>query len=194
MIRSIRPHTPSVLSLSKDRSSVLPEVPGSTKFGASTGSARTGLGAWACLWLAVVALFSLTPAVPARADDLLPPAPYAYKQLEDPALEAKAQALMETLRCLQCQSQSIADSDAPMAGDMRDVVRTRIKAGEEPEAIRQWLISSYGDFVTYTPQLRALTWPLFAAPVIILIFAAILLRKRFRRRVPKQAASNEAVP
>ncbi|MGN6499099.1 MAG: cytochrome c-type biogenesis protein, partial [Tsuneonella sp.] len=61
-----------------------------------------------------------------HAQDALPPAPYAYRQLDNPALEARAQALMETLRCLKCQSQSIADSDAPMAGDMRSQVRLRI--------------------------------------------------------------------
>src|SRR5690606_41315504 len=83
-------------------------------------------------------------ALPTAAQDSLPPAPYAYQQLEDPALEAQAQALMETLRCLKCQSQSIADSDAPMAGDMRHQVRTRIAAGEDPEQIRAWLIERYG--------------------------------------------------
>ena len=139
-------------------------------------------------------LAALCLATPAIADDLLPPAPYAYKQLDDPALEARAQDLMETLRCLQCQSQSIADSDAPMAGDMRDVVRTRILAGEEPEAIRAWLVERYGDYVTYTPQLRALTWPLFAAPLLILVVAAILLRGRFRRRVARPSTSTEARP
>jgi len=60
----------------------------------------------------------------------MPPAPYAYRQLEDPGLESRAQGLMETLRCVKCQSQSIADSDAPMAGDMRHQVRIRIAAGE----------------------------------------------------------------
>ena len=69
---------------------------------------------------------------PALAQDSLPPAPYAYRQLDDPALEAKAHELMLTLRCLKCQSQSIADSDAPMAGDMRSQVRIRIAAGEDP--------------------------------------------------------------
>ncbi|HUQ13684.1 MAG TPA: cytochrome c-type biogenesis protein [Novosphingobium sp.] len=118
---------------------------------------------------------------PALAQDLLPPAPYAYRQLDDPAQEAKAQALMETLRCLKCQSQSIADSDAPMAGDMRHQVRTRIAAGEEPEAIRAWLVERYGDYVTYTPRLRPLTWPLFAAPLVFLAVAALILRRRFRR-------------
>lgn len=130
---------------------------------------------------ALLLVAPLVVAPSAKADDLLPPAPYAYRQLEDPAQEAKAQALMETLRCLQCQSQSIADSDSPMAGDMRDAVRTRMKAGEEPEEIRQWLIDRYGDYVTYTPQLRPITWPLFAAPVFILIVAALLVRKRFRK-------------
>lgn len=115
----------------------------------------------------------------ALAQDSMPPAPYAYKQLDDPALEAKAQELMETLRCLKCQSQSIADSDAPMAGDMRSQVRQRIAAGEEPEAIRAWLVERYGDYVSYTPRLTALTWPLFAVPLALLALAAILLRRRF---------------
>lgn len=143
-------------------------------------SPSTGFAAWL---LGLIALFLAAFAVPAPAQDLLPPAPYAYKQLPDPAQEARAQALMETLRCLKCQSQSIADSDAPMAGDMRHQVRTRIAAGEDPEAIRQWLIERYGDYVSYTPQLKPLTWPLFAAPVVILLLAALLLRRRFRTRV-----------
>lgn len=119
-------------------------------------------------------------APPLAAQDSLPPAPYAYRQLDDPELEAKAQALMETLRCLKCQSQSIADSDAPMAGDMRSQVRQRIAAGEDPEAIRQWLIERYGDYVSYAPRLTALTWPLFAVPLVLLALAAFLLRRRFR--------------
>ncbi|WP_225205980.1 cytochrome c-type biogenesis protein [Novosphingobium huizhouense] len=120
------------------------------------------------------------------AQDAMPPAPYAYRQLDDPAKEAKAQALMETLRCLKCQSQSIADSDAPMAGDMRHQVRTRIAAGEDPEAIRQWLIERYGDYVSYTPQVKPITWPLFAAPLVFLALAALLLRGRFRRRADNE--------
>lgn len=130
--------------------------------------------------LAMVALLlaALSP-IPAAAQDTLPPAPYAYRQLDDPALEAKAQALMLTLRCLKCQSQSIADSDAPMAGDMRSQVRQRIAAGEDPEAIRAWLVERYGDYVSYAPRVTALTWPLFAVPLALLALAALLLRKRF---------------
>ena len=124
---------------------------------------------------------AMCSSVPLSAQDLLPPAPYAYKQIADPVLENKAQTLMLTLRCLKCQSQSIADSDAPMAGDMRHQVRTRIAAGEDPEAIRAWLIERYGDYVSYTPQLKPITWPLFAAPLGILAMAGFLLRGRFRR-------------
>lgn len=116
------------------------------------------------------------------AQDSMPPAPYAYRQLDDPAQEAQAQALMETLRCLKCQSQSIADSDAPMAGDMRHQVRIRIAAGEEPEAIRQWLIERYGDYVSYAPVVNAHTWPLFAVPLLLLMVAALVLWRRLRRR------------
>ena len=126
-------------------------------------------------------LLAICLAAPALAQDSMPPAPYAYRQLDDPAQEARAQALMETLRCLKCQSQSIADSDAPMAGDMRSQVRQRIAAGEDPEAIRAWLIERYGDYVSYAPRVTSLTWPLFAAPVLLLALAAWLLRKRFGR-------------
>ncbi len=128
-----------------------------------------------------IVLCLVTLAAPAIAQDTLPPAPYAYKQLEDPAKEKAAQDLMMTLRCLTCQSQSIADSDAPMAGDMRHQVRQRIEAGEDPEAIRAWLIERYGDWVSYEPQVTAMTWPLFAAPIVLLLMAALLLRKRFGR-------------
>jgi cytochrome c-type biogenesis protein CcmH/NrfF len=118
-------------------------------------------------------------AVPAIAQQGLPPAPYAYTQLADPAKEAEARALMETLRCLQCQGQSIADSDAPIAGDMRHQVRQRIEAGEEPEAVRAWLVERYGDYVSYAPRVTATTWPLYAAPLLLIVLAAALLRRRF---------------
>lgn len=118
-------------------------------------------------------------AQPLVAQDKLPPAPFAYTQLQDPAKEAAAKALMETLRCLQCQGQSIADSDAPIAGDMRNQVRIKIQAGEDPEAIRAWLVESYGDYVSYAPRVTANTWPLYAAPLLLIILAGALLRRRF---------------
>ena len=130
-------------------------------------------------WLAILLLALAMPAV---ANDTLPPAPYAYRQLDDPKLEAKAQALMETLRCLTCQSQSIADSDASMAGDLRNEVRTRIAAGEKPEHIRQWLIARYGDYISYEPRVTTVTWPLFAVPLIIIVIGLLIVRRRLGRR------------
>lgn len=131
---------------------------------------------------ALVALLLLSLSLPLAAQQNMPPAPYAYRQLDDPAQEAAAQDLMETLRCLKCQSQSIADSDAPMAGDMRHQVRLRIAAGEDPEAIRAWLMQRYGDYVSYKPEVSATTWPLFAVPLLLMLVAGALLLRRFRRR------------
>ena len=139
------------------------------------------------LVLAFIAAFAF--AIPVLGQDSLPPAPYAYSQLEDPVQEAQALELMETLRCLTCQSQSIADSDAPMAGDMRHQVRSRIAAGEEPEAIRAWLVERYGDYVSYSPEVSASTWPLFAIPVVLLLIAAFVLWRRLGQR---QRDDNEA--
>ena len=95
---------------------------------------------------------------------------------------AEATALMHTLRCLKCQSQSIADSDAPMAGDMRHQVRSRILAGESPDQIRGWLIDRYGDYVSYEPEVSATTWPLFAAPVLLLLIGGGVLLRRWGTR------------
>ncbi len=125
-----------------------------------------------------LALPGLVPGTLAAQEDRST-APYAYRQLDDPAQEEKAQGLMLTLRCLQCQGQSIADSDAPIAGSMRSLVRERIARGEDPEAIRAWLIERYGDYVSYAPQLTSLTWPLFAVPVVLVLLAFVLLRRRF---------------
>jgi cytochrome c-type biogenesis protein CcmH len=130
--------------------------------------------------LLAILLMVLAIAVPVAAQDSLPPAPYAYRQLDDPEQEAKAQALMETLRCLKCQSQSIADSDAPMAGDMRHQVRTRIAEGESPEHIRAWLIERYGDYVSYKPELSTTTWPLFVVPVLLLALGIAIVLRRLR--------------
>lgn len=133
--------------------------------------------------IAVVAglLFAMC-ATPLAAQDSMPPAPYAYRQLDDPALEAQARELMETIRCLKCQSQSIADSDAQMAGDMRHEVRTRIAAGESPGEVRAWLIERYGDYVSYEPRVSAMTWPLFAIPLLLLLAALFVVYRRLRRR------------
>ncbi|MBX9797799.1 cytochrome c-type biogenesis protein [Sphingomonas sp.] len=127
-------------------------------------------------------LLLIAAPVPVLADSALPPARLAYTQLPDPRQEAEAQKLMTTLRCLVCQGQSIADSDAEMAGDMRALVRRRIAAGERPEAIRAWLIARYGDYVTYDPPLGWSTAPLWIAPILLLIGGGWLAAGAFKRR------------
>ena len=131
---------------------------------------------------ALVTALVLALSLPLAAQQTMPPAPYAYTQLDDPAQEAAAQDLMETLRCLKCQSQSIADSDAPMAGDMRHQVRIRIAAGESPDEIRGWLMQRYGDYVSYKPEVSATTWPLFAIPLLLVLVAGGILIRRLRGR------------
>lgn len=121
-------------------------------------------------------------ASPAFADSNLPPAALANTQLRDPALEAEAQALMTTLRCVVCQGQSIADSNAEMAGDMRALVRQRIAGGETPAQVKGWLIARYGDYVSYDPPLSAVTAPLWLAPLVLLGIGAWLARGSFKRR------------
>jgi cytochrome c-type biogenesis protein CcmH len=120
-------------------------------------------------------------AAPALADSTMPAAKYAYTQLPDPAQEEQAKALMATIRCIVCQGQAIIDSDAELAGDMRDLIRTRIAAGESPEQIKSWLIDRYGAYITYAPPLSPITWPLWIAPLVLLGFGAFLARGRFRK-------------
>lgn len=127
-------------------------------------------------------LLALSVTTPAAADSLLPPAEYANKQLPDPRQEAAARDLMEEVRCLVCQGQSIADSNADMAGDMRAHIRRRIAAGETSEQIRTWLIQRYGNWVSYDPPMDAVTWPLWAAPLVLLGAGLMLVRGRFARR------------
>jgi cytochrome c-type biogenesis protein CcmH len=131
---------------------------------------------------ALLLLFVLVLAGPSWAEASLPAARYADTQLPDADQEAQATALMTTIRCLVCQGQSIADSDAELAGDMRAMVRERIAAGERPEAIRRWLIERYGDWVSYDPPLEPITWPLWAAPLLLVLIGVWLASRRLRGR------------
>lgn len=120
-------------------------------------------------------------ASPLLADSNLPAAYWANRQLPDPAQEARATTLMEELRCLVCQGQSIADSDAEIAGDMRDLVRRRIAAGERPDDIRNWLIERYGNWVSYKPTTDASTWLLWLAPLLFLGLGGWMAASRIKR-------------
>ena len=135
------------------------------------------MSARASLFLAALFL-----AAQAHAETSLAPDPLADTQLADAAQERRAKALMETLRCVVCQGQSIADSDADMAATMRALVRRRVAAGEDAGAIRAWLIGRYGDYISYDPPLSALTGPLWLAPPALLAVGMWLARGSFRRR------------
>ena len=128
---------------------------------------------------ALVAL-ALAFAAPALADSNLPPAYWSDRQLPDPKQEAEAQALMAELRCLVCQGQSISDSNAELAGDMRDLVRRRIAAGQKPTEIRAWLVQRYGSWISYKPTAEAAAWPLWLAPLALILVGGFLIRRRIR--------------
>jgi cytochrome c-type biogenesis protein CcmH len=121
-------------------------------------------------------------AQPLLADSNLPPAYWSNRELPNARQEAQAQALMAEIRCLVCQGQSIADSDAELAGDMRDLVRRRIAAGEKPSAIRSWLIQRYGSWISYKPTSEPAAWVLWLAPLALLLIGAWLIRGRIRLR------------
>jgi cytochrome c-type biogenesis protein CcmH len=127
-------------------------------------------------------LLAFVASQPLLADSNLPPSYWANRQLPDPKQEARAQALMEELRCLVCQGQSIADSDAELAGDMRDLVRRRIAAGEKPATIRAWLVQRYGSWISYKPTGEPAAWPLWLAPLFLLAVGALLIRRRIRMK------------
>ena len=121
---------------------------------------------------------ALALATPSLADSNLPPAYWSNRQLPDARQEARADALMQEIRCLVCQGQSIADSDAELAGDMRDLVRRRIAEGQSPDHVRAWLIQRYGSWISYRPTSEPAAWPLWIAPLVLLGAGALLIRRR----------------
>ena len=100
----------------------------------------------------------------------------------DPALEARVKALSSELRCLVCQNQTVEDSTAPVARDMKDQVRVQLAAGKSEAEVKQYMTDRFGDFVLYKPPLKATTIVLWAGPFIALAFAGLLLVRRLRRR------------
>lgn len=100
--------------------------------------------------------------------------------LENPVQEEKAQQIMAQLRCLVCQNQSIVDSDAPLAADLRQIVRERVALGEDGAAVKGYLVDRYGDWVLLSPPIKGSTYLLWFAPIAVLLFAigVIILARR----------------
>jgi len=133
-----------------------------------------------CLF--ALALAALAYAAPARAvqpDEMLP----------DPALEGRARTLSRELRCMVCQNQSIDDSDAPLARDLRILVRERLKAGDNDKQVLDFLTARYGDFVLLKPRVTWETAALWGTPAAFLILGGLGLFFFLRRRAPAAAAS-----
>ena len=120
--------------------------------------------------LALLAALAVTPARAVEPDEIL----------SDPALEARARSISEELRCLVCQNQSIDDSAAPLARDLRLIVREHLKSGDSDDAIRAYLVRRYGDFVLLKPPLAPETLLLWATPGLALLLggATLLARRR----------------
>ncbi|MEA3194910.1 MAG: cytochrome c-type biosis protein CcmH [Betaproteobacteria bacterium] len=102
---------------------------------------------------------------------------------EDPALEKRVRDLSSELRCLVCQNQTLADSSAPLAVDLRNQVREQLKSGKSERDVVDFLVARYGDFVLYRPPLKASTVLLWAGPFILLAFGLFLLFLRIKRKV-----------
>ncbi len=113
--------------------------------------------------------------------------------LADPALEARARALSAELRCLVCQNQSIDESDAPLARDLRLLIREHLLKGESDSAVMDFIVERYGEFVLLKPRFSARTLALWLTPFVVLVFAAFaLLRHRPRATAVAEAPLSEA--
>jgi len=104
------------------------------------------------------------------------------EQLKDPALETRARALSKELRCLVCQNESIDDSNADLARDLRTIVRQRLVAGDSDAAVKQYLVARYGDFVLLEPPIEAKTYALWFGPALVLALGALGVVGFLRRR------------
>src|SRR6202140_4242161 len=115
---------------------------------------------WSARFLLVtLALLGATPLYAVQVDEILP----------DPALETRARAISQDLRCMVCQNQSIDDSEAPLARDLRLLVRERLKAGDSDSQVVDYMVERYGEFVLLKPRMSWHTAILWAAPLTILI-------------------------
>ena len=122
--------------------------------------------------------FALLIAVSGAAVAIGPEEPFA-----DPALEAEYQALIREVRCLVCQNQTIADSSAPLASDLRREIRELMAAGSSRDDVSQFLVERYGDFVLYRPPLQPTTWALWGAPVALCVLGLFVFARVVRARL-----------
>jgi len=138
---------------------------------------------WLAAVLLLLALAGATPCFAVQPDEIL----------NDPALEARARALSQELRCMVCQNQSIDDSDAPLARDLRILVRERLVAGDSDAQVIDFLVARYGEFVLLKPRLSWHTALLWSAPFAVVIIGAIgFVVAGRRKRAPAVAPLSPA--
>ncbi len=116
-------------------------------------------------------------------------APQAARAQTDPALEARVKAIAEELRCLVCQNQTIADSDADLARDLRAQIREKLKAGASEADIKKFMVERYGDFVLYRPPMTASTVLLWFGPFLLLAAGCATLFLALKRRKARPASA-----
>jgi cytochrome c-type biogenesis protein CcmH len=133
---------------------------------------------WLCATLLAACLLAPTGHAATSPDEIL----------ADPALEERARALSQQLRCLVCQNQSIDDSDADLARDLRQLVRERLVAGDSDAEIIAFLTARYGEFVLLKPPVKPATWGLWFGPLAVLVVAAGGIVVYLRRRGPRDQA------
>ncbi|MGE0702259.1 MAG: cytochrome c-type biogenesis protein CcmH [Hyphomicrobiaceae bacterium] len=114
--------------------------------------------------------------------------------LSDPALEIRARGISAGLRCLVCQNQSIDDSHAPLARDLRLLVRERLKAGDTDEAVRDYVVGRYGEFVLLKPPLNTGTLLLWLAPLALLVSAGFFARRQLQRAAQAGGSARSELP
>lgn len=114
--------------------------------------------------------------------------------MDDPALEARARALYQELRCVVCQNQSIESSDAEIAADLRALVRTRLLAGDDDQAVLDYIVARYGTYVLLEPPVTPLTYGLWFGPPALLIAGAVIVLVWRRRNVDRSAMADDEQP
>ena len=124
----------------------------------------------------------------------LAPALAQEAQLADPKLEQRARDLSKEIRCVVCQSQSVADSDADIARELRVLIREQIAAGKSDQDIRDYLVARYGDFVLFDPPFKAATYVLWIGPFAVLVLAGLVVALFFRRRALEPARARALDP
>lgn len=136
---------------------------------------------------ALLAALLLLVALPAQAVE-------PDEMLADPALEARARALSQVVRCVVCQNESIDSSNAGIAQDLRRIIRERLLAGDSDQEVLDFLVARYGDYVLLEPPVKPSTWLLWAAPPLLLLLggSAVVLALRRRRGLAPAAPLSEA--